>query len=412
VTLAQEFASSPIVAIGESAQIGPWEITVTDLVAGDEAAAMLADINAENPAAPDGYAYVLVNLSVTNLGEAPRSIQMTDFAATGSDGVLRRTQVVVPPDPMLQFVVEAGQTVEGWIAPIVDDLSNAVLWFDSPFLGGNWANGLFALADGATLTIPTDLDPTDTDAGSEPAAPAAVGETVKIGGWEITITQVIGGQEVYDMSDFRLQALGPPSSDPGGWVDRAVGLRATVRNHNPFPAWFSPITFEAADANGEVWDHTLTMTGPEPDVSREYLPGGSGEGWATLSPADYADIERVKVSPFKLDGGARYIVLDPSPLPAQANTSAEPEAETGTEEEATPLQVAVGDLVVTSEDLVNLRSDPSTTGEILQELPLGTQLEITGDAVEADGYTWYPVTVVESAESGYVVADFLAPAAN
>lgn len=409
MTLAQEFATSPVTAIGEAAQIGPWEITVTDLVAGDEAAAMLADINAANPAAPDGYAYVLVKLSVTNLGDRPRSIQMTDFAATGSDGVLRRTQVVVPPDPMLQFVVEAGQTVEGWVAPIVDDLSNAVLWFDSPFLGGNWANGLFALADGATIEIPSDLDPSDTDAGSDPAAPAGVGETVKVGGWEIAITQVIGGQEVYDMSDFRLQALGPPSAEPNGWVARSVGLYATVRNHNPFPAWFSPIVFEAANVDGEVWDHTLTMTGPEPDVSREYLPGGSGEGWATLSPATYADIERVKVSPFKLAGGARYIVLDPSPLPAaQASTSPATESK----EEATPLEAVVGDIVATSEDLVNLRSEPSTTGEILQEMPLGTQLEITGETVEADGYTWYPVTVVDTGETGYVVADYIEPAAN
>jgi hypothetical protein len=151
------------------------------------------------------------------------------------------------------------------------------------------------------------------------------------------------------------------------------------------------------------------MTGPEPDVSREYLPGGGGEGWATLSPASYGDIERVKVSPFKIGGGARYVVLDPSPLPAAQPSS---QASTETEEEATPLEAAVGDLVVTSEDLVNLRSDPSTTGEILQELPLGTQLEITGDAVEADGYTWYPVTVVDSGETGYVVSNFLAPAQN
>jgi hypothetical protein len=34
-------------------------------------------------------------------------------------------------------------------------------------------------------------------------------------------------------------------------------------------------------------------------------------------------------------------------------------------------------------------------------------LTITGDAVEADDYTWYPVEVSETGESGYVVADFL-----
>jgi len=405
VTLLQDFATTPIVTFGETAQVGPWQITVTDLVAGDEAASMLLEINAENPVAPDGYTYVLPKISVTNTGDMTRSIQMTDFAATGTDGVLRRTQVVIPPDPMLQFVVEPGQTVEGWIAPIVDDLSNAMLWFDSPFLGGNWANGLFALADGATLDIPSDLDPADTDIGSDPASPATVGETMKVSGWEITVTQVIGGQEVYDRSDFRLQALGPPTGGAEDWVGRSVGLYATVRNHNSFPAWFSPITFEAADASGDVWDHTLTMTGPEPDVSREYLPGGGGEGWATISPRDFAEMILVKVSAFKITGAARYLALDAdAAAAAQANAGTETGDNTA---EATPLEVTTGDLVVTSEDLVNLRSDPSTSGEIVRELPLGTQLEITGEAVEADGYTWYPVSVVESLETGFIVADFV-----
>jgi hypothetical protein len=405
VTLIQDLATSTIHPIGESAQAGPWTITVAEVLAGDEASSFLLETNAENPAAPEGYSYVLARIVAQNTSDRTHAIQMTDFAATGSDGVLRRTQAVVMPDPMLQSVVAAGESTEGWIAPIVDDVTNMVLWFDSPFLGGNWASALFALSDGASLGDPGDLDASDSDLGSEPTAPATIGDTVKVGGWEITITEVIDGNTAFEMSDFRFRALGSNDS----WVQRSVGLHATVRNLNPFPAFFSPITFEIADQNGEVWDHTLTMTGPEPDVSREYLPGASGDGWATLSPGDFAELHLIKVAPFKVGGAARYISFDPEALAAaQANP------DTGEDEEeepsAAPLEAATGDTVVTTEDLVNLRDAPSTTGTIIRELPLGTELVITGEATEADGYTWWPVDVTETEESGYVVADFLAPA--
>jgi hypothetical protein len=404
VTLIQHLAASTIHPIGENAQAGPWSITVAEVLAGDEAASFLLETNAENPVAPDGFSYVLARIVAQNTSDRTHAIQMTDFAATGSDGILRRTQAVVMPDPMLQAVVAPGESAEGWIAPIVDDVTNMVLWFDSPVLGGNWASALFALTDGASLADPGDLDASDSDVGSEPTSPATIGDTVKVGGWEITISDVIDGNTVFEMSDFRFRAL----QSNNDWVQRSVGLYATVRNLTPFPAFFSPITFEIADENGEVWDHTLTMTGPEPDVSREYLPGASGEGWATLSPGDFAELHLIKVSPFKVGGSARYIAFDPDALAAaQANPETPDEEE---EPAAAPLEAAAGDTVVTTEDLVNLREEPSTTGTVIRELPLGTELVITGEATEADGYTWYAVQVAGTEESGYVVADFLEPA--
>src|SRR5690606_22923962 len=140
---------------------------------------------------PDGYSYVLARIVAENTGTVPRTIQMVDFAATGSDGVLRRTQAAVMPDPMLQAVVEPGASTEGWIAAIVDDLSSAALWFDSPFLGGDWANGLFALGDGASMWRATETETTDTDLGSEPTSPATFGQTLTVDGWEVTLSNVI-----------------------------------------------------------------------------------------------------------------------------------------------------------------------------------------------------------------------------
>ena len=384
--------------IGEPADFGVWAITVAEVISGDEAASFLSETNAENPAAPDGQVYVCVRISVQNTSDQVRSIQMVDFAATGSDGVLRRTQAVVVPEPMLQAVVEPGAATEGWIAVTVDDPSVATLWFDSPILGGSWADGVFALGEAATAPEFEQLDARDTDLGSDPAAPAAPGETVTVGGWEVTVNEFLYGMDVFDASDFRLRALGSNNAGIPSWT----AINATVRNLNPFPAFFSDIAFEIADFSGEAWDHTVTLTGPEPDVSQEYLPGASGTGWATFEPADYADELLIKVMPFKIGGAARYFSFDGSAPPPQ--TEDEPEEETEAQE---PKSFAVGDVVITTEDLVNLREEASANGTILQELPLGTELEIISEGTEADDYTWFGVIVIETGETGFVVQDFI-----
>jgi len=389
--------------IGETATLGPWAITVAEVVSGDEAWSFLLETNAENPPAPEGQAYVCARVTAQNIGTGPRAIQMVDFAATGGDGILRRTQAVVVPEPILQAVVEPGTTTEGWLAITVGDPGVATLWFDAPMLGGSWADGVFALAEGARAPVVENLNASDSEAGSEPSAPAAIGETVRVGGWEVTVDEVITGLAVFEIADFRYQALGTKDD----WVQRAIGLRATVRNLNPFPAFFSDIAFELADFSGEPWDHTLMMTPPEPDVSQEYLSGATGQGWAVFGPESYAEANLIKVQPFKAAGAARYIIFD-GEQPVAGDAAAEEPAGGP----APALDLAVGDLVETSEDLVNLRAEPSASGEIIEELPLGTQLEITGASSEADGYTWYPVTVVESAQEGYLAADFIRPVEN
>jgi len=384
--------------IGETVQLGPWALTVAEVVSGEEAASFLIGANAENPPAPDGQVYVCARITARNTSDRTESLQMVDFAGTGSDGILRRTQAVVVPEPMLQAVVEPGATTEGWIAVTVDDPSVATLWFDAPILGGSWSDGIFTLAEGAPAPVFEPLDASDTDIGVDPASPAAIGETVRIGGWEVTIDEVIFGEAIFEIADFRYRALGSDSSR----IQLGIGLYATVRNLNPFPAFFSDIAFEIADFSGEAWDHTMTMTPPEPDVSQEYLPGATGQGWATFGPESYAEANLIKVQPFKTGGAARYVIFDGN-QPVAAGEEAEP---------VVALDLAAGDLVETTEDLVNLREEPSASAGIAEELPVGTQLEVTGESSDADDYTWYPVIVAETSQTGYVVQDFIQPVGN
>ena len=70
------------------------------------------------------------------------------------------------------------------------------------------------------------------------------------------------------------------------------------------------------------------------------------------------------------------------------------------------------DTLVRTTAAVNLRPGPTTDGEPITELQPGTQLQITGDFVEAGQCDWWPVTVVDTGQSGFVIEQYLEPTAE
>jgi hypothetical protein len=395
----QDLTNLTIHPLNEAVALGPWAITLLEVVSGADAQTLLSQTNGANPEPAAGLAWVCARVGVQNTGELSRAIQMSDFAMTGTDGVFRRTGPIVPPTPMLQYVVGPGESVDGWVVAPVDNPASAVLWFDASQLGGTWADGLFALADGATLPPIQLLDAADTDVGSDIGAPAGFGETIQVGGWEITVDEVLYGLDMWDQLYIGTQYLNETSS----WLTGGAAIHAVVRNLNPFPAFFSSIAFEVAGWDGEAWDQMPTLTVAD-DVSREYLPGASGEGWAGFGGLSWTEYQLLRVAPFKVGGQARFYTFGEAPPAGSASTTTEDDAP------AVPaLELAVGDTVETTEDQVNLRGEPTTSGTPVAELSLGTRLEVTGESVTADGYTWWPVTVVETGETGFVVGDFITP---
>lgn len=79
-----------------------------------------------------------------------------------------------------------------------------------------------------------------------------------------------------------------------------------------------------------------------------------------------------------------------------------------------PVDLKPGDMAEVADDpqslSLNLREKASTDSDIVDELEPGTELEITGERVEADGHEWYPVKVVDSGDTGFVAAEYLVPA--
>jgi len=95
--------------------------------------------------------------------------------------------------------------------------------------------------------------------------------------------------------------------------------------------------------------------------------------------------------------------LDAIPAATETASATETPQQTGA--------FANGSTVSTTEDNVRVRAEGNLGADIVDTFPAGTEFEITGSSVDADGFTWYPVTMVDNPDiSGWMPADFLAPA--
>lgn len=119
---------------------------------------------------------------------------------------------------------------------------------------------------------------------------------------------------------------------------------------------------------------------------------------------------------------ATAVVIAPTPGPPEPTPTAAPAVTPTTAPAAAPTQAPAAaeadnpcanmpvyetGALVTTTDEVNLRPAPSTDGAPLATLPLGTQLQITGEFSEQGQCDWWPVTVVDTGQPGFIREDFL-----
>jgi hypothetical protein len=120
---------------------------------------------------------------------------------------------------------------------------------------------------------------------------------------------------------------------------------------------------------------------------------------------------------------ATAVVIAPTPGPPQVPTATAAPA-VATTQVVTPPAAAgadpanpcaslpvypVGAIVTTTAEL-NLREGPSTESAVVVELPEGSRLQVTGEFQEAGQCDWWPVTVVDTGQSGFVIEQYLEPA--
>jgi hypothetical protein len=298
------------VPYGQEAAAGPLRIVVLEVVTGQAAIDLVVGAGSGNSGPRQGLTYVAVRLAVANDGEHPVLLDGNDFALTGATGVVRRFLGVVPPDPKLDGTVEPGATREGWVvlfAPV--DETDLLMLYDSLSLHGRWADRVFALEDGAAVAGPDGPPGARDDVATEPAAAIEIGETFTTDLWQIELLEIATCLEVFELSDFRVQALGSGDAiDEAPWV--ALRLRVTNVQTSGDPAFLSPTAFMLVNAEGSTINDVITLTPPAPDASGYYAPGASREGWVSIEvPENYVatGLSLVRFLTDRTAGDPRYL---------------------------------------------------------------------------------------------------------
>ncbi|HEV2066707.1 MAG TPA: cupin domain-containing protein, partial [Thermomicrobiales bacterium] len=187
------------------------------------------------------------------------------------------------------------------------------------------------------------------------------------------------------------------------------------------PATEGAALYSAVDGN-----FSFAVDGGDVQVSRTASPGlrpnAAPEQEFTLDPGDAAFFPSgvSTTSRTEEDGTVEILRLAVTPDQSIAGDAADisylgsAEAEVdapsdGTTADTDPAQIDVGARVVTNDDSVNLREEPTTSADGIDQLGEGVELEVIGGPEEADDLTWYQVEVVgtEGPITGWVAADFI-----
>jgi hypothetical protein len=264
-----------------------WDIQVLDVKRGGEAWKDLQAVSEFNEAAPADMEYLLVKLHVksTYTDNAKHDISGCDFEVTG-DRLIEYSCGMVnvdAPAPILDASVSPGGETEGWAAYLIGkDEKDLILVFKEISNFDENAVRYIALDDGASISIPPDLakiKPNNLGTGRD--KPAGRTEKLVTENWELSINQVVRGEDAWTMVLDANEYNDPPAEGMEylavnlhvryiGTVDRAENINSSY--------------FSSTGNAGVLYDLPLVLE-PAPPLDIVLYPGGAYDGWIVLQAA-------------------------------------------------------------------------------------------------------------------------------
>lgn len=297
------------VPLGTTAVTNDWEITITDVKRGDEAWQMAQAANSFNDPPDEGMEYVAIYASARqiNTRDTAEGIDESFFHVTGSSNLLHDSPFAVELEPALDARLFPGGATEGWVFEQARVGETDLIAVFSPIFDFTSDNTRYmALEDSASVSIPTDLTTTtDADTGSSKDAPAAVGEPVLTGDWEITLLEVVRGQAATDLALAANQFNDPP--EPGmAYIAARIAARALHSDEDT--RHISQSDFNVLGEAGVLYDAPYVVA-PDPQLDFHHFPGAASEGWIVMeAPADETGL-MLEFDP-SLFGSPRYLTLE------------------------------------------------------------------------------------------------------
>ena len=152
------------------------------------------------------------------------------------------------------------------------------------------------------------------------------------------------------------------------------------------------------------WVKTYDVAGLTPEAINEIV-----------GPTDYRAITLITCGgDFNYDTGeylSRTVIrgrlVDAEGVTVAAENTVEEAPDDGGNQPATG-ELAVGGTAMVTDSGVNLRASATTSADVVTTLSAGQQVSIIGGPEDAEGYTWWQISLANGSE-GWVAADFLEP---
>ena len=299
------------VPLGETAVTEDWEVTVLESLRGEDAWDAIQEANRFNDPPDEGMEYVLLRARVRYIGSEDEDEPASEslFRATGSEHILYDSPWVTDPEPELDADLYPGGVAEGWVTEqVAVDEEDLLVRFEPLY---DWSGDhvrYLALEEGAAvLPEPSLSDVVTNTLGTDRDDPAPLGETLVTDSWEVTVLEVVRGDEAWDMSQEANQYNDPPDDDMEYVLVRArvryVGDEADAQR-------ISEGAFEIT-GDAKVLHEVPSAVDPDRRLGFELYPGGERVGWMTQQAEEGEEgLMLVFDNPLEYRDPLRYLALE------------------------------------------------------------------------------------------------------
>ena len=274
------------VLLGETVSTNEFEVMIKELMRGDDVYNMLLEANQFNDPPDEGMIYLAARIHARRIGtgDCALNISYIDFDPTGSANILYDRPSVVEPDGGLDAYLYPGGEAEGWVVmQVPDDEGDLMLVYEPLFSFDDEDLRFLTIDENASIEVPETLNSiSDNGIGAEKTDPAKLGETVITSNFELTVTDVIRGNEALAFVQQASEGNDPP--DDGM---EYIAVKMKVRRIDPNDDWIaiSGIGFDLTGDNGVVYDLPYAIE-PEPKLDVRLYPDGEYEGWSIYQAAE------------------------------------------------------------------------------------------------------------------------------
>lgn len=274
--------TSPL-PITSSATQDNWEISVSEVLRGDEAFNAIIEEDYDVNEAPEGYQYVLIRSQLTYNGKdtkRQRADRDLDINLTGSSLRMHTAFAADLNNAFWNIEVEPKTPTETQLAFIVPQDEQHLMLHIGSTLMANTTQSFIAIDEGASIEPDRSLRfIRETLLGYDRPEPAAINETLVTKNWELNVLEVKRGDEALDLV-FEANPYNYPPSEGMEYIALRVRLRSIATGNPDQVADASAAMLLTIKGFGDI--PQPMVVGPFPYLDSYLYPGGEIEAWTIM----------------------------------------------------------------------------------------------------------------------------------